>query len=580
MSTSTYSWDDAAVNWYGRINSSGGSTVIWTSAGAQTWFRFYGSLLEVHFKTGATAGLQVKIDGLAFATITTTTGSPSWTTVFSGTDDWHDVILTQPSGYNDGTFNKAAFCRVTSAGTEQIAAHPNSGPYERLGETPFTNWGLHTFPNTFTTGGYSSPSGRTVVTGTTATGGAYVARNASWTAGSKVGIWVASTGQTRASSLVIDGISYGTASTLIAGSTNNGFRMFDLPGSGSNKEIIFYNNTFVDAIMISDGVGGSGAYFESTASTPRTNKVVFTGDSQLQGIGSDSTTGAAHTFDALAFLRCNLTVCNVGISGNTIDQMTARFTADVTSNTPNYLLMAGGYNNVAGAAFVTAYKSFLNKAILDLPALEGIFCLKINDSWSGFADRNANIDTAVTEWVAANPSWAAKIVVIPNDPAGIVTDQQAGHISAIGYAQMYGDDTATINLTAQPADGDTITIVSGGNTRIYEFDNNASVASGNILVTIGASATATKNNLFNAMVTQFQAGFSARPLVSITDTYTLAGCAISKVSSIAKSGTNISVTGPFATGVGSTLQTYLGEWPIVEASESNSAARLLLLGVG
>ena len=577
MGTTHYAWDNTAIKHYGRLNSSGSSTVIWTAAGSQTWFRFFGNLLEVHFKSGGTLGLQVSIDGGAFSTITTGTGSPAWITAYSGTDTWHNVILTQPIGYNDGTFNKTGFCRVTSAGTEQIAVHPNSGPYERLGEAPFTTYGLHTFPNTFTSGGYSSPSGRTVVTGTTATNGAYVSRKASWTTGSKVGIWVASTGQTRASSLVVDGISYGTASALMAGSTNNGFRMFDLPGSGNNKEIIIYNNTFVDAIMITDGVGGSGAYFESIASTPRTNKVAFIGDSQLQGIGSNNNTGAAHTFDALAFLRCNSNVCNVGISGNTIDQMTARFTADVTSNTPNYLLMAGGYNNPAGAAFVTAYKSFLDKAILDLPYLSGIFCLKINDSWNGFESRNANIDTAVTEWVAANPTWASKIVVIPNDPAGVTTDQQASHISAIGYAQMHGDNTATINLTAQPSTGDSITIVAGGINKIYEFN---SIDVSKINVPIGASATATKNNLFNAMAYEFYSnGFTGKPLVSITDMYTLAGCAVSNVTSITKSGTNITVTGPFATGVGTTLRQYLGAWPILPAP-SGSLTNLLLLGVG
>ncbi len=61
---------------------------------------------------------------------------------------------------------------------------------------------------------------------------------------------------------------------------------------------------------------------------------------------------------------------------------------------------------------------------------------------------------------------------------------------------------AAIRLSAQPADGNTITITPSGPgaiPRTYEFDNNAAVTPGNILVTIGVSVAATMTNLIAAI---------------------------------------------------------------------------------
>lgn len=63
-------------------------------------------------------------------------------------------------------------------------------------------------------------------------------------------------------------------------------------------------------------------------------------------------------------------------------------------------------------------------------------------------------------------------------------------IPASGYLYFSGN----------PGDGDTVQIaVAGGQDVTYEFDNNAAVTPGNILVTIGAGASDTALNLKNAI---------------------------------------------------------------------------------
>jgi hypothetical protein len=59
--------------------------------------------------------------------------------------------------------------------------------------------------------------------------------------------------------------------------------------------------------------------------------------------------------------------------------------------------------------------------------------------------------------------------------------------------------TGSFDLTAQPADADTVTLSDGVTTFTYEFDNNATVAPGNISVTIGATRDATAANLLLAI---------------------------------------------------------------------------------
>lgn len=59
---------------------------------------------------------------------------------------------------------------------------------------------------------------------------------------------------------------------------------------------------------------------------------------------------------------------------------------------------------------------------------------------------------------------------------------------------------AAVRLTANPADGNTITITPvSGTTRIYEFESGGGVTPGNIAVTIGGTAAITITNLIAAI---------------------------------------------------------------------------------
>lgn len=70
-----------------------------------------------------------------------------------------------------------------------------------------------------------------------------------------------------------------------------------------------------------------------------------------------------------------------------------------------------------------------------------------------------------------------------------------------------GQYSGEVSHLGQPTDTDTITITDGTNTAVtFEYDSNASVTSGNISVTIGASATVTASNFADAISAQRVAG--------------------------------------------------------------------------
>jgi flagellar hook protein FlgE len=87
-------------------------------------------------------------------------------------------------------------------------------------------------------------------------------------------------------------------------------------------------------------------------------------------------------------------------------------------------------------------------------------------------------------------SGGTSLAVDPNSSA--ITQTATGSFT-IPALTAYG--VGQVSFTAQPADGDTITI--GGTT--YEFDSNASVTPGNTSVTIGASLAATLANVDTAV---------------------------------------------------------------------------------
>ncbi len=580
----TYAHDNAAFANYGRHSVN--TVWQWLATNSQRWFRFYGNKLELQVRADGAAGVQISIDGGAYVNVVTgTSGSPAWnaTPAWTGAEGWHDVKICHSTGYGTGVkFSLTQFCRITGTdGNEQIAAHNEAGDYERLLEAPFSTYGSHTYPTSVTTASYSSPSAASGVSGVTYGANVSIRRKATWVAGSRIYAWQLAASSTTGFALKIDGANWGGyAGSAGIGNATIGFRYADLPGSGTH-EIEIMGLNVADAIMISDTVGGSGAYFVDEAIAAKSVKMVFIGDSQTQGVGA---IWRYFSLDSLASQAVNFATYNVGIGGDKCSNMTARFATDVTPHAPEYLLIHAGYNpeSTDTAPYPlgkAAYKTLLDTAISQLPSLTKIFCLKLNDHWPTVTAVNTMIDSAVSEWLAANPSWSSKLVVIPHDLAGATTDVALGHISSIGYAQNQGENTGTIEFSGQPSDGDTVTMVSRGVTRIFEFDNNAAVTGSNVSVTVGADAAATNLNLFTAIVAQVEAGWKAKPLIRCNDSSST-GCAVSNLASITESAANVVVTGPFKDGTATVLKSYLGAWPTPAwANMSGETAASLALGV-
>jgi hypothetical protein len=80
--------------------------------------------------------------------------------------------------------------------------------------------------------------------------------------------------------------------------------------------------------------------------------------------------------------------------------------------------------------------------------------------------------------------------------------------SSISYLGVFA--TGSVSLTGQPADGDTVTLVSADGSWVvtFEFDTGSSITGGNFRVVVGVDATATTTNLRSAI--------ALNPLLGIT----------------------------------------------------------------
>jgi len=110
-----------------------------------------------------------------------------------------------------------------------------------------------------------------------------------------------------------------------------------------------------------------------------------------------------------------------------------------------------------------------------------------------------NLATAVGDPRVAATSSAITITQAPAgqaltvNPSSSAITQTASGSFTVPALTAYG--VGQVTFTAQPADGDTLTI--GGT--VYEFDSNASVAAGHTAVTIGGTLAATLANLDTAV---------------------------------------------------------------------------------
>lgn len=72
-------------------------------------------------------------------------------------------------------------------------------------------------------------------------------------------------------------------------------------------------------------------------------------------------------------------------------------------------------------------------------------------------------------------------------------------VSGMAGGGVSAKATGFMELVAQPADGNTITISDGTTSVTFEFDSNAAVTGGNVLVTIGTKIINTIDNLMTAI---------------------------------------------------------------------------------
>lgn len=110
------------------------------------------------------------------------------------------------------------------------------------------------------------------------------------------------------------------------------------------------------------------------------------------------------------------------------------------------------------------------------------------------------------------------------------TDGEDGHggegrthfLSVLMKETATASATASISYTGQPADGNTITLVStDGTSKTYEFDSDASITAGNVSVTIGNDADATYAALKTAV--EGAGGHNGKLSVTHTDDNNNAG---------------------------------------------------------
>lgn len=105
------------------------------------------------------------------------------------------------------------------------------------------------------------------------------------------------------------------------------------------------------------------------------------------------------------------------------------------------------------------------------------------------------------------------------------------------------ESTGNVDLTGNPADGDTVTISDGTTEVTFEFDDNAAITAGNTAVAIGINAAATIATFiieFNAVALNITASAGAVDSADlISDATHPANVTITE----AEAGANITVTG-------------------------------------
>lgn len=140
------------------------------------------------------------------------------------------------------------------------------------------------------------------------------------------------------------------------------------------------------------------------------------------------------------------------------------------------------------------------------PAVKATGTIAFNASTNPADGDSVTIHTTLPKLRVDNDAvGAAGNVTITKVGANIAVSGMAGGTSTVVA-------TGTIQLTAQPADGNTIVLGDGTNSKTFEFDSNATITGGNVMVTIGADIYATMDALRVAINAQSPLAVTASDL--------------------------------------------------------------------
>jgi lysophospholipase L1-like esterase len=265
------------------------------------------------------------------------------------------------------------------------------------------------------------------------------------------------------------------------------------------------NIHFVSVLVVGGGAGGGGGqggggygggggqylYNDSYAVTPGANITVAIGDGGLGGTGSSNgSSGGNSTFGTLTAIGGNGTATAPGSNGNTGQQysvgvstvigmgdslsysnyqpilctlldsstpwlvvtkgvpgditsgMLSRFSTDVLSALPEYVIVWGGTNDIARSSSAASIESNLQSMYTDAHN-DGIKVVAVNIAPSDFNSGQQAVLVAVNTWIAntaTNVDYRIDVYSVlndPNNPGNLLAAYDSGdhiHLNAAGYS--------------------------------------------------------------------------------------------------------------------------------------------------
>lgn len=540
--------------------------------------RIFGDDLKCYYRGSANA-LSVSVDGGAWSTVAITTSASTILSINllpgGTTDDWHDVRFRLRDGFSGGggfRMQIANGIEVTSTGgVAALEAHSDYGQHERTLGTHATTYWRSTFSSTAISGSsnFTSPifPGAQIISGSSKPSrNAYIEFLVD-TNTTKCYPFIKNGGSTGDAvyGLLVDGVRI--ESLAVPATTNGSWGLagpITIPGTGTR--LVRLTNTFgIDAVVI-DGSFVSTAVTEKLINLGWTGDSVGAGDSVTSDGGGGNAYDATGNFDQLCEVVDGRFVShNRCISGHAVAAFNSNSRQNDLPADLDFVICNMCINDVANfvasyAATVAAYVTMYDAILTRCPDATLLCVPQLPYQATNRATAIAGIQEAVT--TVDDP----RCVYVSSD--NWVSSLNSGsHPRDMGKAQCCGGGVAAIRVTAQPSDGDTVTI----NGTVFEFDNNASVSGANTAVTIAGTLVETIENL--AVAIDAASGFELLERIIISTDTTNQGVAISGCTSLAKSGTNLTVYGPEAEGWLTMLETYL-------ASGGGSVAMLPLIGLG